>query len=132
MSIDLQRSMARDVGSFSACFGSSQMLWIVYIGEVCERNHQWQRQQRHETVLGLATLGDVTQMGLFLFFVASPKVAKASTVSCSCRCHCRQCKHSFNGLFISFPLKYFFPHVSFGLIQDFVNNHWFEQINNLT
>jgi hypothetical protein len=31
------------------------------------------------TVLALATLGDATQIGLFLFFVALPKVAKAST-----------------------------------------------------
>ncbi len=38
------------------------------------------------------TLGDATQIGLYLFFVfvASPKVANASTVSCSCRCHCHQ------------------------------------------
>ncbi len=31
------------------------------------------------TVLALATLGDLTQIGLFLFFVVPPKVAKAST-----------------------------------------------------
>ncbi len=31
------------------------------------------------TVLALATLGDTTQIGLFLFFVVLPKVAKAST-----------------------------------------------------
>ncbi len=41
-------------------------------------------------VLALATLGDATQIGLYLFFVVSPKVAKASTVSCSCRSRCRQ------------------------------------------
>ncbi len=36
----------------------------------------------------LATLGDVTQIGLFLFLVASPKVAKASTVmTVACCCH---------------------------------------------
>ncbi len=31
------------------------------------------------TVLALATSGDMTQIGLFLLFVATPKVAKAST-----------------------------------------------------
>jgi hypothetical protein len=31
------------------------------------------------TVLALATLGDATHIGLFLFFVAPPKVAKEST-----------------------------------------------------
>jgi hypothetical protein len=41
-------------------------------------------------VLALATLGDATQIGLYLFFVVSPKVANASTVSCSCRSRCRQ------------------------------------------
>ncbi len=35
-------------------------------------------------VLALATLGDVTQIGLFLFLVLLPKVAKASTISCRC------------------------------------------------
>ncbi len=32
-------------------------------------------------LLALATLGDVTQIGLFLFYAAPPKVAKASTLS---------------------------------------------------
>ncbi len=31
------------------------------------------------TVLALATLGNMTQLGLFLFFAAPPKVAKANT-----------------------------------------------------
>ncbi len=35
-------------------------------------------------LLALATLGGTTQIGLFLFLVASPKVAKASIVSCRC------------------------------------------------
>ncbi len=38
--------------------------------------------QQHATVttaLALATLGDTAQIGLFLFFVVLPKVAKAST-----------------------------------------------------
>jgi hypothetical protein len=35
-------------------------------------------------LLALATLGDATQIGFFLFLAASPKVAKASTVSCRC------------------------------------------------
>jgi len=46
-------------------------------------------------VLVLATLGDTTQIGLFLFFVAALKVAKASTsvsltdlyIGLQCRCH---------------------------------------------
>jgi hypothetical protein len=36
-------------------------------------------------LLSLATLDDATQIGLFLFLVALPKVAKATTVSCRCR-----------------------------------------------
>jgi hypothetical protein len=32
-------------------------------------------------LLALATLGDVTQIGLFLFLVMLPKVAKTSTVT---------------------------------------------------
>jgi hypothetical protein len=35
-------------------------------------------------------LGGVTEIGSFLFFVAPPKVAKASTIL-SVMCHC--CKH---------------------------------------
>jgi hypothetical protein len=51
------------------------------------------------TALALATLGDVTEIGSFLFFVALPKVAKAGTVICCC-CWCyhaklRQWKHNF-------------------------------------
>jgi hypothetical protein len=39
-------------------------------------------------LLALTTLGDVTQIGLFLFLVASPKVAKASTLmTVTCCCH---------------------------------------------
>ncbi len=37
-------------------------------------------------VLALATLGEATQIGLFLFLVASTKVAKASTITC-CQIH---------------------------------------------
>ena len=52
------------------------------------------------TVVILATLGGATEIGLFLSFVASPKVAKASTVACNCRWHYRtklcQCKDNFN------------------------------------
>jgi hypothetical protein len=40
-------------------------------------------------LLALATLGDATQIGLFLFLVVSPKVAKASTVM-TVKCCCRQ------------------------------------------
>ncbi len=42
-------------------------------------------------ILALATLGDMTQIGLFLFLVTSPKVAKASTVASpkvTVACHC--------------------------------------------
>jgi hypothetical protein len=38
-------------------------------------------------LLALATLGDMTQIGLFLFLDATPKVAKANTVmTVMCRC----------------------------------------------
>ncbi len=47
-----------------------QSLPIVYIGEVCKRNR---KRQQHETVLALATLGDVTQKGLFLFMLLHPR-----------------------------------------------------------
>jgi hypothetical protein len=52
---------------------------MIYIGEVCYRNCWRQQHVTVTTVLALATLGDTTQIGLFLFFVAPPKVAKAST-----------------------------------------------------
>jgi len=61
-------------------------LWIIYIGEVCKRNCQ---RQQHETVLALATLGDATRNRNNPICVASPKVANASTVSCSCHRHYR-------------------------------------------
>ncbi len=38
-------------------------------------------------VLALATLGSTTEVGSFLFLVAPPKVAKASTDMCRCRWH---------------------------------------------
>jgi len=55
---------------------------------------QWQHYNAGKSdshyLLALATLGDATQIGLFLFLVASPKVAKASTVmTVACRC-CQQ------------------------------------------
>jgi hypothetical protein len=34
-----------------------------------------------DNVLALATLGEATQMGSFLFYAAPPKVAKASALS---------------------------------------------------
>jgi hypothetical protein len=34
-----------------------------------------------DNVLALATLGEATQMGSFLFYAAPPKVAKAGTLS---------------------------------------------------
>ncbi len=59
------------------------------------------------TVLALTTLGGATQIGLFLFFVTPPKVAKASShvaVTVAVACHCRwwypaklcRLKHSFS------------------------------------
>jgi hypothetical protein len=51
-----------------------------------------QQQVTLTIVLVLATLGDVTQIGLFLFLVMPPKVVKANTVAvpkvtvaCCCR-----------------------------------------------
>jgi hypothetical protein len=41
----------------------------------------------HMIILVLATLDSATQIGSFLFFVAPPKVAKASTVTCCHRHH---------------------------------------------
>ncbi len=71
-------------------------LWIIYIGEVCKKNCQ---QQRHATVLALATLGNVTEISICVLL---PKVAKESTiVTVACHCHwhyfakCCQCKHHF-------------------------------------
>jgi hypothetical protein len=47
-------------------------------------------------LLALATMGDVTQIGLFLFLVASPKVAKARTVmTVACRCRQQFCFTNF-------------------------------------
>ncbi len=51
----------------------------MHIGDVCWQNCRQQRHSTVTTVLALATLGTATQIGLFQFFVASPKVAKAST-----------------------------------------------------
>jgi hypothetical protein len=47
------------------------------------------------TVLALATLGGVTQIGSFLFYVVPLKVAKASTVvTVTCCCRQRFCKQT--------------------------------------
>ncbi len=52
-----------------------------------QKHQQYLQRQRHNTVLALATLGSMT--GLFLFILALPKVAKASTVLCHCHwCYC--------------------------------------------
>jgi hypothetical protein len=50
------------------------LLWLIYTGEVF-----WQKRQQHcnailPPILTLASLGGTTQIGLFLFCVASPKV----------------------------------------------------------
>jgi hypothetical protein len=66
------------------------------------------------TVLALTTLGGATQIGLFLFFVTPPKVAKASShvgVTVTVACHYRWCypaklcrwKHSFSSFCATSP-----------------------------
>jgi hypothetical protein len=50
-------------------------LRITYIGEVCKQNRE---RQRHETVLALATLGDMTRNRNNAICVSLPKVANAS------------------------------------------------------
>ncbi len=53
-----------------------------------KQNHQRQQHATVTTVLALATLGGMTQIGSFLFYVVLPKMAKASkvvTVVCCCR-----------------------------------------------
>jgi hypothetical protein len=56
----------------------------VYIGEGYAINAG---DSNSHYLLALATLGNTTQIGLVLFLVASPKVAKASTVmTVMCRC----------------------------------------------
>jgi hypothetical protein len=63
----------------------TSLLWMVYIGKICMRKHPRYCVTTLPSLLALATLGGATQIGLFLFLVASPKVAKASAVSCRCR-----------------------------------------------
>ncbi len=82
----------------------NSQLWIIYIGKVCKRNSQ---RQRHETVLALATLGDVTRNRSNPICVVPPKVPKARTmVTVTCRCHQHycdnlcQCKYSFRLMYI--------------------------------
>jgi hypothetical protein len=50
------------------------------LAKFVKQNRQLQRQVTVTTVLALATLGSATQIGSFLFYVMSPKVAKANTV----------------------------------------------------
>ncbi len=51
------------------------------------------------TVLVLTALGGMTEIGSFLFFVESPKAAKAGMITCRCCWHyharLHQWKHSF-------------------------------------
>jgi hypothetical protein len=55
------------------------------------------------TVLALTALGSMTEIGSVLFFVESPKAAKAGTITCRCHWyyHARLCKwkHSFMYVF---------------------------------
>jgi hypothetical protein len=61
------------------------LLGRVYIGKVyCDKADDSDKQQLQATliiVLVLATVGNATHIGLFLFLVAPPKVAKESTVA---------------------------------------------------
>ncbi len=64
------------------------------------RQNGWQQQHTTVTIiLAQTTLGSPTQIGSFLFFVALPKVDKASTVTCCCRqryhANLHQWKHGF-------------------------------------
>ncbi len=60
--------------------GKHSSLWMVYNGKICMRKCLRYRITILPSLLALATLGGATQIGLFLFLVASPKVAKASAV----------------------------------------------------
>ena len=68
-------------------------------------------------VLALATLGDVTKIETILSYVAPPKVAKASTVSCHCRWHYGACFANGNTALIPlanpFYLDEIFKQISF-------------------
>ncbi len=81
-----------------------------YIGDHLHWHWQWQRHTTITlcsiTVLSLATLGSATHIGLFVFLVVLPNVAKESTVAlhkvfvvCCCHCQC-QCKWSLIKLFV--------------------------------
>ncbi len=59
--------------------------WVVYIGEICLQKRPWYRVGISSSLLALATLGGMTQIVLFLFLVASAKVAQTCAVSCCCR-----------------------------------------------
>jgi hypothetical protein len=54
---------------------------MVYIGEIFTRK----TPATSPSLLALATLGGAIQIGLFIFLVMKPKVAKASAVSCRFR-----------------------------------------------
>jgi hypothetical protein len=45
-------------------------LRLIYIGKICWRLYQW---QWHMTVLALATLGGMTEIGSFLFLLHRPR-----------------------------------------------------------
>jgi hypothetical protein len=70
--IEYQRLRECQLDSLKLC-----LHWRRLCNNACDSDSHY--------LLTLATLGDTTQIGLFLFLVMSPKVAKASTFSC--RCH---------------------------------------------
>jgi hypothetical protein len=57
-------------------------LKICYVKSISQSSQNVEISPNPVTLLVLATLGGATQKGLFLFFVASPKVTKASAVMC--------------------------------------------------
>jgi hypothetical protein len=74
-----------DVVNLKMRLKRTNLLWMVYIGKIWMWKHPWYCITTLSSLLALATLGDATQIGLLLFLDMSPKVAKASAVSCPCR-----------------------------------------------
>ncbi len=84
-----------------------QWQYSTYLGNLGQQTHikaikpclHWQRlwdntgDSDSHHILALETLGDATQIGLFLFLVVLPKVAKTRTVTspkATIACRCRQ------------------------------------------
>jgi hypothetical protein len=97
--------------SFSQWGHHWHYLWIVYIGKVCKWNRQ---QQRHETVLPLATLGIATQMGSFLFMALHPRWLRQVSSDCHLCQHYRGNFHQWKQSFVVCTF-YFFSFRSYSL-----------------